>query len=499
MRDILPHFIDNKLDHARGVRTQPVYNPATGEALKDVRLADPGDVDTAVAVALTAFSSWSEVSLTRRTSIMFAFRELLHDNLDRLAAIITSEHGKVLSDAKGELQRGLEIVEMACGISEHLKGQFSDQASSGIDVHSFRQPLGVVVGITPFNFPAMVPLWMAPIAVAAGNTFVLKPSERDPSVSVAIAELWAEAGLPAGVFNVVHGDKAAVDRLLAHPDVAAVSFVGSTPIAKYIHETASKHGKRVQALGGAKNHAVVLPDADLDYVSDHLAAAAYGSAGERCMAISVAVAVGDAADELVKAVQRKAEAVKVGNGTDADSEMGPLITRASKDRVVSAIDDAEGRGAVVVVDGRTLQVPDLEEGFFVGPTLLDNVPLDAVAYTEELFGPVLVVVRVPDLDSAIDLINSSPYGNGTAIFTGSGHAARMFQRRIKVGMIGVNVPVPVPVASFSFGGWKDSLFGDQHIYGPEGVAFYTQGKVVTSRWPEPAGLSGASFAFPSAT
>lgn len=499
--DTLGHYINGAPNQGISQQSQPVYNPATGEVSKFLALGGEEDVNAAVAAAKEAFGSWGQMSLARRTSILFAFRQLLAANLDDLAAIITAEHGKVLSDAKGELQRGLEVVEMACGIGQLLKGEFSDQVSTGIDVHSFRQPLGVVAGITPFNFPAMVPLWMAPIAIATGNTFVLKPSERDPSAANRIAELWTEAGLPKGVFNVVHGGKTAVDTLLKHPDVSAVSFVGSTPIAKYVHATATAHGKRVQALGGAKNHAVVLPDADIDFVAEHLSAAAFGSAGQRCMAISAAVAVGDAADRLVQAVASKARTIVVGNGTDPTSEMGPVITPESRDRIISAIDGAEANGADVVVDGRTLKIENHEDGFFVGPTVIDKVTLDDPAYTTELFGPVLVIVRVPDLEAAIELVNASPFGNGTAIFTASGEAARTFQRAVTVGMIGVNVPLPVPVANYSFGGWKDSLFGDKHIYGPEGVSFYTRAKVVTSRWPHQEKWqeqgSGASYNFPS--
>jgi malonate-semialdehyde dehydrogenase (acetylating)/methylmalonate-semialdehyde dehydrogenase len=429
--------------------------------------------------------------------VLFKFRELVAAHVDDLAALITAEHGKVLSDAKGEIGRGLEVVEYACGIPQLLKGDYSDQASTGIDVFSFRQPLGVVAGITPFNFPVMVPLWMAPMAIATGNAFILKPSERDPSASLLIARLWKEAGLPDGVFQVLHGDKETVDGLLTHPDIDGISFVGSTPIAQYVHETATAHGKRVQALGGAKNHAIILPDADLDNAADHLAAAAFGSAGERCMAISVAVAVGEAADLLVKKVEERALDITVGNGTSPDAEMGPVITAASKERILGIVGDAADAGAVLVVDGRDLVVPGHEEGFWVGPTVVDHVTTEMTAYTEEIFGPVLVVVRVEDLAEAIALINANPYGNGTAIFTSSGAAARTFQRSVTVGMIGINVPIPVPVAYHSFGGWKASIFGDKHIYGPEGVSFYTRGKVVTSRWPEPTHASGASYNFPS--
>jgi malonate-semialdehyde dehydrogenase (acetylating)/methylmalonate-semialdehyde dehydrogenase len=427
--------------------------------------------------------------------IMFAFRELINDHMDELARIISTEHGKTVDDAKGEVIRGLEVVEYACGIAELLKGEFSEQVSTDIDLHSFRQPLGVCAGITPFNFPIMVPLWMHPIAIATGNTFVLKPSERDPSVSNRVAELYAEAGLPEGVFNVVHGDKVAVDALLDHPDIAAVSFVGSTPIARYIHQRASERGKRVQALGGAKNHAVVMPDADLDYAANQLTAAGYGSAGQRCMAISVAVAVGDAGDELVERLRAKTLEVKVGPGLDPESEMGPVVTAQARDRIVGYIGDT---AADVVVDGRELERDG--DGFWVGPTLLDNVTADMPAYTDEIFGPVLSVMRVDTLDDAIDLINRNSYANGTAIFTRSGHAARAFQRAIEVGMIGVNVPIPVPLGFYSFGGWKDSLFGDTHIYGPEGVRFYTRGKVVTTRWPrDEAALERAHFHFPTSS
>ncbi|NUP73147.1 MAG: CoA-acylating methylmalonate-semialdehyde dehydrogenase, partial [Sinomonas sp.] len=412
-------------------------------------------------------------------------------------ALITAEHGKVLSDAKGEIGRGLEVVEFACGIPQLLKGAYSDQASTGIDVFSYRQPLGVVAGITPFNFPVMVPLWMAPVAIATGNTFILKPSERDPSASLLLAKLWKAAGLPDGVFQVLHGGKETVDGLLTHPDVDAISFVGSTPIAKYVHETATAHGKRVQALGGAKNHAIILPDADLDNAADHLAAAAFGSAGERCMAISVAVAVGEVADTLVGKVAERAEAVKVAEGTDPGAEMGPVITAASKDRMKGIVTAAAEAGADVVVDGREFSVPGKEGGFWFGPTVIDKDATDMTAYTEEIFGPVLGVVRVETVEEAIELINSNPYGNGTAIFTSSGSNARKFHRGVHVGMIGINVPIPVPVAYHSFGGWKSSLFGDKHIYGEEGVSFYTRGKVITQRWPEPTHASGASYNFPS--
>ncbi|MBW0100433.1 CoA-acylating methylmalonate-semialdehyde dehydrogenase, partial [Pseudonocardia sp. KRD-184] len=476
------HWIGGKPATGTSTRTSPVWNPATGQQQAEVLLASSADVDTAVQAAKAAFETWGQSSLSQRTKVLFAFRELVNARTAELAEIISDEHGKVLSDAKGEVQRGLEVVEFACGIPTLLKGEYSDQVSGGIDLFSFRQPLGVCAGITPFNFPAMVPMWMYPVAIATGNTFVLKPSERDPSASMLAAELWAEAGLPDGVFNVVHGDKESVDALLDHPDVAAISFVGSTPIAKYIHERGIANGKRVQALGGAKNHAIVMPDAAVDYASDHLVAAAFGSAGERCMAISAAVAVGSAADELVEAVSAKAMATKVGPGRDVDSEMGPVITAAARDRIVDLIGTGQAQGATLSVDGRGLSVPGHEDGFFVGPTVIDHVTTSMDVYTQEIFGPVLSVVRAESVDEAIAIINANPYGNGTAIFTSSGEAARRFQRGVNVGMIGINVPVPVPMAYYSFGGWKDSLFGQSHIHGPEGVAFYTRAKVVTARW-----------------
>jgi malonate-semialdehyde dehydrogenase (acetylating)/methylmalonate-semialdehyde dehydrogenase len=493
------HWIGGKPATGESTRTGPIWNPATGEQQAEVLLASRTDVDTAVQAAAAAFQTWSQVSLSQRTKILFNFRELVNARVQDLAEIISDEHGKVVSDARGEVQRGLEVIEFACGIPTLLKGEYSDQVSTGVDLFSFRQPLGVCAGITPFNFPAMVPMWMHPVAIACGNTFVLKPSERDPSASNLVAELWAEAGLPDGVFNVVHGDKEAVDALLDHPDVAAVSFVGSTPIARYIHERGTANGKRVQALGGAKNHAVVLPDAPIDYASDHLVAAAFGSAGERCMAISATVAVGGAADELVAAVSEKARAVKVGPGREPDSEMGPVVTAAAKERIVRLIGTGAAQGAELAVDGRGLTVPGHENGFFVGPTVIDRVAPEMDVYREEIFGPVLSVVRADDVDAAIALINSNPYGNGTAIFTSSGEAARRFQRGVNVGMIGVNVPIPVPMAYYSFGGWKDSLFGDKHIHGPEGVSFYTRAKVVTSRWPHVEHATGASYHFPTAT
>ena len=444
-------------------------------------LAEPADVDAAVAAACVAFADWSEASLSRRAKVMFAFRELLNANVEKLARIVSSEHGKVLDDAKGEVLRGLEVVEFACGIPQLLKGEYSDQVSTTVDAFSFRQPLGVCAGITPFNFPAMVPMWMHPVAIACGNTFVLKPSERDPSASNLVAELYAEAGLPAGVFNVVHGDKVAVDALLDHPDVAAISFVGSTPIASYVHARATENRKRVQALGGAKNHAVVVPGADLGYAADQLAAAGFGSAGQRCMAISVAVAAGEVADDLVEEVARRAREIKVGPGLDPGSEMGPVVTPQARERIVDYIGQGADAGAQLTVDGRELEVDG--GGFWVGPTVIDEVDPSMSVYTDEIFGPVLSVVRSPGLDEAIELINRNPYANGAAIFTGSGHEARRFQREVEVGMIGINVPIPVPMAFYSFGGWKDSLFGDHHIHGPEGVRFYTRGKAITARWP----------------
>jgi malonate-semialdehyde dehydrogenase (acetylating)/methylmalonate-semialdehyde dehydrogenase len=494
----IEHWIGGKASAGTAARHAPVWNPATGERQAQVVLASREDVDEAVAVAATAFASWSESSLSQRAKTLFAFRELVNDRIDELAGIISDEHGKVLSDARGEVQRGLEVVEFACGIPHLLKGGYSDQVSRGVDVYSFRQPLGVCVGITPFNFPVMVPMWMYPIAIACGNTFVLKPSERDPSVSLVVAELWAEAGLPDGVFNVVHGDKEAVDALLEHPAVAGVSFVGSTPVARAIHRKASEHGTRVQALGGAKNHAIVLPDADLDFTSDHLVAAAFGSAGERCMAISATVAVGPAGDALHDVLSAKASAVTVGPGRDPSSEMGPVVTRDAQQRILGYIDSGERQGADIAVDGRGLVVPGYEQGFFVGPTVIDRVRTDMDVYTDEIFGPVLSVLRADTVDEAIAIVNANPYGNGTAIFTSSGQAARRFQRGVTVGMIGVNVPIPVPMAYYSFGGWKDSLFGDTHIHGPEGVAFYTRAKVVTARWPSVHVSAGASYDMPTA-
>jgi malonate-semialdehyde dehydrogenase (acetylating)/methylmalonate-semialdehyde dehydrogenase len=492
----IEHYVAGATTAGESTRRSPIWEPATGERQAEVLLAEPADVDRAVRAAKTAFASWGELSLARRTRIMFAFRELVHKHTDDLARIVASEHGKVFEDAKGEVIRGLEVVEFVCGLPQLLKGEFSDQVSSDVDAHSFRQPLGVCAGITPFNFPVMVPMWMHPVAIATGNTFVLKPSERDPSASNFIAELYAEAGLPEGVFNVVHGDKVAVDALLDHPDVAGVSFVGSTPIARYVHERATAAGKRVQALGGAKNHAVVLPDADLDFAANHLTAAAFGSAGQRCMAISVAVAVGEAADALVGSLERKAREIRVGAGLDPDSEMGPVVTPEARERIVGYIGEGVEAGADATVDGRELEVDG--DGFFVGPTLFDRVETEMSIYRDEIFGPVLAVVRVDTLDEAIRLINESSFANGTAIFTSSGGAARKFEREVEVGMIGVNVPIPVPMAYYSFGGWKDSLFGDHHIHGAEGIRFYTRAKAITTRWPKEEALEG-QMNFPTAS
>ncbi len=462
-------------------------------------LGSPADVDAAVRAATEAATEWGEASLSRRAKVLFAFRELVAERVDELAALVTAEHGKVLSDARGEVERGLEVVEFACGIPHLLKGAYSDQASGGVDVFSLRQPLGVVAGITPFNFPVMVPMWMHPVAIACGNAFVLKPSERDPSPSLLVARLWQEAGLPDGVFSVVQGGKDVVDALLDHPGIAAVSFVGSTPIARYVHQRGTAAGKRVQALGGAKNHAVVLPDADLDIAADNLVSAAFGSAGERCMAVSAAVAVGPAGDALVDVLAERAKAVTVGPGTDPASEMGPVITAEARDRITGYVDSGERQGARVAVDGRGLVVPGHEDGFFIGPTVLDRVTPEMDAYRDEIFGPVLSVLRAGTVDEAIALVNANPYGNGTAIFTSSGAAARRFQREVTVGMIGINVPIPVPMAWYSFGGWKDSLFGQSRIHGPDGVDFYTRSKVVTQRWPEPSSIVAAGLSFPTST
>jgi malonate-semialdehyde dehydrogenase (acetylating)/methylmalonate-semialdehyde dehydrogenase len=490
---LIEHWIGGQQVRGDSGRRGPIYNPATGEQTGEVGFASVEDIDRAVAVAKVAFPAWRRVSLSKRSELLFRIYQLVDEHREDLARLLTAEHGKVLSDAMGEVQRGLEVIEYVCGIPTLLKGSYSEQASTGVDVYSIRQPLGVVAGITPFNFPAMVPMWMWAPAVACGNSFVLKPSEKDPSASILTGELLKEAGLPDGVFNVVHGDKVAVDAILEHPDIAAVSFVGSTPIARYVYETGTKNGKRVQALGGAKNHMVVLPDADIDMAADAAVSAGYGSAGERCMAISVVVAVGDAADPLVGAIKERLPKVKVGDGLDPASEMGPLVTRQHRDRVASYLDSGPAQGATVVADGRET-APD-GEGFFLGVSLLDNVTPEMDCYRDEIFGPVLSVVRVPTYDDALRLVNENPYGNGVALFTRDGGVARQFQFDVNVGMVGVNVPIPVPVAYYSFGGWKNSLFGDRHIYGPEGIDFYTRTKAVTSRWPDPK-TSNVDLGFP---
>jgi malonate-semialdehyde dehydrogenase (acetylating)/methylmalonate-semialdehyde dehydrogenase len=488
------HWIDGRLVAGASGRVGPVFNPATGRRTHSVDFADPAEVDLAVAAARAAFPAWRATSLARRSEIMFRIRQLLDEHRRDLAALLTAQHGKVTSDALGEVARGLENVEFACGVPHLLKGGFSEQVSTGVDVFSIHQPLGVVAGITPFNFPAMVPMWMFANAIACGNTFILKPSEKDPGASMLMAELLKEAGLPDGVFNVVHGDKVAVDRILEHPDIEAVSFVGSTPIARYIYETGTRNGKRVQALGGAKNHMIVLPDADIGMAADAAVSAAYGSAGERCMAISALVAVGASADPLIAAIRERLPKIKVGDGSDPASEMGPLVTREHRDKVASYLDSGRQQGATVLVDGR--EDPAYGgEGFFLGVSLIDNVTPEMDCYRDEMFGPVLTVVRVPTYADALQLINDNPYGNGTAIFTRDGGAARQFQFDVNAGMVGVNVPIPVPVAYYSFGGWKASLFGDLHMYGPDGIQFYTRTKVVTERWPDPA-TSKVDLGFP---
>ena len=490
---LVQHFINGVAAGAPD-RTGPVFNPATGQQQHEVVYASVADVEQAIAAAKAALPAWRSTSLIKRADVFFRLRHLLRERTPELAAIVTSEHGKVLSDAAGEISRGLENVEFASGLVHLLKGERSEQVSSGVDVHSVKQPVGVVGAITPFNFPVMVPLWMVASAIACGNTVVLKPSEKDPSASLFLARLFQEAGLPDGVLNVVNGDKVAVDTILDSPDVAAVSFVGSTPIAQSIYRRASENGKRVQALGGAKNHMVVMPDADLDAAADAAISAAYGSAGERCMAVSVLVAVGDVADDLVEAVRSRMGALVIGDGTDAASEMGPLITREHRDKVASYVTGAAAEGATVVVDGTLKQFDN--DGFFVGVSLLDNVTTSMKAYQDEIFGPVLSVVRVENYDEALALINSNRFGNGVAIFTRDGGTARQFEFDVEVGMVGVNVPIPVPVGAYSFGGWKDSLFGDSHIYGPESVHFYTRSKVVTTRWPDPS-ESQVDLGFPS--
>ncbi|WP_059019398.1 CoA-acylating methylmalonate-semialdehyde dehydrogenase [Mycobacterium sp. M26] len=490
----IAHWSDGKLFAGNSDRTAPVTNPATGQVTGQVALADVADAKAVIEAARAAFPAWRDTSIAKRTSVLFAFRELLNARKQELAALITAEHGKVLSDALGEVSRGQEVVEFACGIAHLLKGGMTENASTNVDVASIRQPLGPVAVISPFNFPAMVPMWFFPIAIAAGNTVVLKPSEKDPSAALWIANLWAEAGLPAGVFNVLQGDKVAVDELLTNPAIKAVSFVGSTPIAQYVYSTGTMHGKRVQALGGAKNHALILPDADLDLAADAMVNAGFGSAGERCMAISAAVAVGPIADELVAKIAERTRTLKTGDGT-RESDMGPLVTKAHRDRVASYVDAAEADGATIVVDGRGVQVDGEADGFWLGPTLIDNVTPEMSVYTDEIFGPVLSVVRVATYEEAVALINSNPYGNGTAIFTNDGGAARRFQNEVEVGMVGINVPIPVPTAYYSFGGWKSSLFGDTHAHGTEGVHFFTRGKVVTSRWLDPS-HGGINLGFP---
>lgn len=494
---IISHYINGLVVTVADARRQAVFNPASGLEIAHVEFADQQLVDQAVASAKAAWPAWSETAPLRRARVMFKFKELLEQNQQKLAAIITREHGKIFSDAMGEVTRGIEVVEFACGLPQLLKTQFSDNIGGGIDNWNIRQSLGVTVGITPFNFPFMVPMWMAPLAIACGNSFILKPSERDPSASLLIADLFQQAGLPDGVFNVVHGDKVAVDALLAHPDVAAVSFVGSTPIAEYIHTEASRLGKRVQALGGAKNHLVVMPDANLDQAVDALIGAAYGSAGERCMAISVAVAVGEIADALVAKLKPRVEALKVGDGMAADVEMGPVISSAHKAKIESLIASGVEQGARLIVDGRGLQVAGHEQGYFIGGSLFDHVQEGMRIHSEEIFGPVLCVVRVPDFSAALDLINRHEFGNGVSLYTADGNTAREFSRRVQVGMVGINVPIPVPMAWHSFGGWKRSLFGDMHAYGEEGIRFYTRYKSIMQRWPDSI-AKGAEFTMPVA-
>ena len=489
----IDHWINGSLVPSTSGRSGPVYNPATGQQQASVALASSGEVDAAVAAAAGAFPQWRSTSLSRRAEVLFKFRELVVAHRDEIAELVSSEHGKVPSDAAGELARGIENIEFACGIPTLLKGGYSEGVSTGVDVYSIKQPLGVVAGVTPFNFPAMVPIWMFANAIATGNTFILKPSEKDPSVSLLLADLLKQAGLPDGVFNVVHGDKVAVDRILDHPGIEAISFVGSTPIAKYIYATGTANGKRVQALGGAKNHMVVLPDADINMAADAAVSAAYGSAGERCMAISVVVAVGGVGDRLIDAITERLPKLKVGPGTDPSAEMGPLITGEHRDKVASYLAGAPAEGATVVVDGREADLP--ADGFFLGVSLIDNVLPGMKSYDDEIFGPVLSVVRVDTYDEAVDLINRHQYGNGTAIFTRDGGAAKKFQFEVNIGMVGINVPVPVPVAYYSFGGWKSSIFGDSNIYGPAGVEFYTRTKTITSRWPDPA-TSTVDLGFP---
>ncbi len=495
MREI-GHFIAGRMVAGASGRFGDVFNPASGEIAAKVALASAAEVDQAVAAAARAFPAWSAMPPLRRARVMFRLRDLLERDRAKLSAAITAEHGKVLSDSDGEVQRGLEVVEFACGIPHLLKGEFTEQVGTGIDAWSVRQPLGVVAGITPFNFPLMVPLWMIPVALAAGNCFILKPSEKDPSASLILAELLAEAGLPDGVFSVVQGAREAVEAILAHPGISAISFVGSTPIARLIHRGASEHGKRVQALGGAKNHLVVMPDADLDDAADALMGSAYGAAGERCMAVSVAVTVGGAADRLIERLEPRIRALKVGPGTDAEAEMGPLVTREHREKVAGYIDAGVHEGANLVVDGRGLKLQGYEGGFFLGGSLFDRVKPEMRIYQEEIFGPVLDVIRAPDLGSALRMVNEHPFGNGVSIYTADGGAARDFAANVQIGMVGVNIPIPVPMAFHSFGGWKNSLFGDHHIYGPEGVRFYTRYKAITQRWPS-GGRPGAEFMMPT--
>ncbi|WP_067827488.1 CoA-acylating methylmalonate-semialdehyde dehydrogenase [Nocardia inohanensis] len=490
----IAHWLDGKSFAGSSAATAPVTNPATGEVTGQVALANVADVRTVVEAAAAAFPAWRDASLAKRTQVLFKFRELLNERKQELAAIITAEHGKVLADALGEVTRGLEVVEFACGIPHLLKGGYTENASTKVDIFSVRQPLGPVAIISPFNFPAMVPMWFFPVAIASGNTVVLKPSEKDPSASLWIAELWAEAGLPDGVFNVVQGDKVAVDELLENPAIKSVSFVGSTPIAKYVYENGTKHGKRVQALGGAKNHMVVLPDADLDLAADAAVNAGFGSAGERCMAISALVAVGTVADDLVARIAERAKTIRTGDGTKG-TDMGPLVTKQHRDKVASYIDAGEAAGASVVLDGRTVDADGAADGFWLGPTILDHVTTDMTVYTDEIFGPVLSVVRVETYDDALALINSNQYGNGTALFTNDGGAARRFHNEVEVGMVGINVPIPVPMAYYSFGGWKNSLFGDSHAHGMDGVHFFTRTKAVTTRWLDPS-HGGLNLGFP---
>src|SRR3954466_8001886 len=489
----IQHWVGGERLNGSAPSSGPVFNPATGAQTGAVDFATPDDIDAAVLAAERALPAWRETSLSKRAELFFRIRQLVSEHREELAAIVTQEHGKVLSDAAGEVSRGLEVIDYCCGLPELLKGGYSEQASSGVDVYSLRQPLGVVAGITPFNFPVMVPMWMWAPALACGNMFVLKPSEKDPSASLRVAELLQEAGVPDGVFNVVHGDRAAVDAVLEHPGIAAVSFVGSTPVAKHVYETATRNGKRIQALGGAKNHMIVLPDADVDMAADAAVSAAYGSAGARCMAISQVVVVANVADELVDAIKARLPKIKVGDGMDPSSEMGPLVTRQHRDRVASYIDGAREQGANVVADGR--ETAPEGDGFFLGASLIDDVTPEMDAYKDEIFGPVLGITRVETYDEAVRLVNENPYGNGTAIFTRDGGVARQFQFDVQAGMVGINVPIPVPGAYYSFGGWKNSLFGDTHIYGPEGINFYTRGKVVTSRWPDPA-TSRVDLGFP---